>query len=51
MLQHIYKVEGLQMLHDLAMSCTEHVHPDSQAAGDIRQLRPDVHERLVQIYR
>ncbi len=49
--QQIYKAEGLQLLHDTAMGCTDHAHPDSKAAGDVRQLRPDVHEKLVQLYR
>lgn len=49
--KHLYKAEALQMLHDIAMARSQHVHPDLQDSADIRQLRPDVHEKLVQIYR
>ena len=49
--QHIYKVEGLQLLHDIAMARTHHTHPELQDANEIKQLRPDVHEKLFQLYR
>ena len=49
--QHIYKVEGLQLLHDIAMARTHHTHPESQDASEVKRLRPDVYEKLFQIYR
>ena len=49
--QHIYKVEGLQLLHDIAMARTQHAHPELQDASEVKQLRPDVHEKLFQLYR
>lgn len=49
--QHIYKVEGLQLLHDIAMARTQHAHPELQDANEIKRLRPDVHEKLLQVYR
>ena len=49
--QHLYKVEALQLLHDIAMARTPHVHPELQDASDIKQLRPDVHAKLSQVYR
>ena len=49
--QHTYKVEGLQLLHDIAMARTEHSHPELQDASEVKRLRPDVHEKLFQIYR
>ena len=49
--KYLYKAEALQLLHDIAMARSQHVHPDLQDSADIKQLRPDVHEKLVQIYR
>ncbi len=51
LIQHIYKDGGLPLLHNLAMGCTDHVHPDTEAAGDIKLLRRDVHAKLAQLYR
>ena len=49
--QHIYKTEGLQLLHDIAMARTQHAHPELQDASQVRRLRPDVHKKLLQLYR
>ncbi len=49
--QHIYDAGGLPLLHTLAMDCTEHTHPEIEAAGSIKLLRRDVHAKLAQLYR
>lgn len=36
--QHIYKLEGLQLLHDIAMGRTQHAHPELQDASEVRKL-------------
>ena len=48
---HIYDVEGLQLLHDIAMARTQHAHPELQDATEVKQLRPDVPKKLCQVYR
>ncbi|KAL3158223.1 hypothetical protein ABBQ38_010477 [Trebouxia sp. C0009 RCD-2024] len=47
--QHIYKVEGLQLMHDIAVGRTQHAHPELQDASEVKRLRPDVHEKLFQM--
>ncbi|DBA74909.1 TPA: hypothetical protein ACH3X2_009239 [Trebouxia sp. C0005] len=49
--QHIYNAGGLSLLHNLAMDCTDLIHPETEAAGSIRLLHPDVHAKLAQLYR
>lgn len=48
---HIHDVEGLQLLHNIAMARTQHAHPELQDGSEVKQLRPDVHEKVFQVYR
>ena len=48
--EHIFAKAGLQLLHSIALARTQHAHPELQDVSVVKQLRPDVHEKLL-IYR
>ncbi len=51
LIQHIYKAGGLPLLRSLAMDLSEHTHPETEAAVDIKLLRQDIRAKLAQLYR
>ena len=49
--EHMQATGGLQLLHTIALVRIRPTHPELQDVSVVKQMRPDVHEKLLQVYR